>query len=106
MKLLQSSIVSSQVKFKVDNQKHNKKPANKNIFLSAIDQNVWNTRQLSRATGLKIPTICRLKRDLEELGLVVTLHRSRCPISGLLTYHYTSQKYYAKMKREGRLEVC
>lgn len=101
-----SSILLKSCKDTKGKLKHNKPPTSKNIFLSAIDENVWTTRGLSRATSLKIPTICRLKRDLEQLGILVTLYRSRCPISGLLTYHYTSQRYFDKLKREGRLEVC
>lgn len=64
--------------------------AQEKIIFQYLRENVATTSMISEATGIPRPNICRLKRNIEQSGLLSEVRKGICTVTGHKAFFLTT----------------
>lgn len=68
-----------------------------------LKYNVCTASMLSEITGIKQKNICRYKRDLEKIGLLVEVEKTYCKTTGFKAYYITTNPELIPQSKQTKL---
>jgi hypothetical protein len=70
--------------------KTNVKTTQEKIILTYLQDHTATASMASKATGLSQKNICRIKRNLEQRGLLREVARRKCKVTGFLAWYLST----------------